>query len=344
MKKLWVTFLKDTKLSFNGLYFYIEIGMALIFIAIMLFIVPENFDQSQKLFLTFEGNVQNSGIFEELLLQDEAMEILDTREDLESAMKEDRTSMGFVIGTENDRMVYEMVLQGYESERMINLMKLSVESIFNGSIFQLDELVSEVQLEESPPKLTDREAILPIYIALNVGLMGLFIIAAYIFLDKEEGVIKAYAVAPVHIWQYLASKLLIMLLMGIITSAMTFLAIVRFDLNYLYLIALIIAFNLFGSSLGLFVASFFNTMVKAMGAMYGLIMLMILPGISYFMPAFNPTWIKVLPTYPMMFSIRDLLSRSITGTEVMIQTSVFLIVAFILFWAANLRFKKTLTV
>ena len=36
--------------------------------------------------------------------------------------------------------------------------------------------------------------------------MGFFIIAAYIFLDKKEGVIKAYAVTPSPVWKYLLSK------------------------------------------------------------------------------------------------------------------------------------------
>lgn len=344
MKKLWVTFLKDARLSLNGLYFYIEIGMAVIFVAIMLFVIPENFDQTQKLFLAFEGNPQDAGALEKMIMEEDAIELVESRNDIVAEMKADRSSIGIVLSKENDRMVYEMVLQGYESDRMINLMKLSIESMFSGAVFDMDSLIPVRQLEESPAKLTDREAILPIYMAMNVGLMGLFIIAAYIFLDKEEGVIKAYAVAPVSMWQYLASKLMIMLLMGILTSIITFVAIVGLDINYLFLVVLVIAFNLFGSSLGLFVASFFNTMVKAMGAMYGLIMIMLLPAVSYFMPAFNPSWIKIMPTYPMMFSIRDLITGTISGMEIVAQTSVFLIAASILFMAANMRFKKTLTV
>ena len=48
--KLWYTFLKDMKLSLQGFYFYIELVMALIFIAVLVFVVPENFDPNVKVY------------------------------------------------------------------------------------------------------------------------------------------------------------------------------------------------------------------------------------------------------------------------------------------------------
>ncbi|MBM7560795.1 ABC transporter permease [Fusibacter tunisiensis] len=338
MRKLWVTFIKDMKLSFNGLYFYIEIGLAVIFLAIMLFVVPENMETNQKMFLTLDSTLPDA-MFE--MEDSDHVVFLESRESVVKALEEDRSAIGAAVTMVGESLEFDVILQGYESERMINLMRLGIESMF---MDQKMDSVDVVQIEASPERLSDREAILPVYITMNVGMMGLFIIAAYIFLDKEEGVIKAYAVAPVKVWQYLASKMLIMLIMGIITSLIVFVALLGFKVNYLYFIGMIIAFNLFGSSLGLFISSFFDTMVKAMGAMYAVIMIMILPTVAYFMPSFNPFWVKILPSYSMMFMIRDLISNQIVGTKFLLQILAFLGVSAVLFVLANERFKKSLTV
>lgn len=344
MRKLWMTFLKDAKLSFNGLYFYMEIGMALIFIAVLLFVIPENFESSQRFYVAMELEGTDTDAVQRLMGSSDDVTVLENRSEIESAMKKDRSSVGAVIRKNENKFVYEMILQGYENESMKNLIKAGIEGEVLSQIPGFSSEITVRTLEMNSEKLSDRVNLIPIYLTMNVGMMGLFIIAAYIFLDKEEGVIKAYAVAPVDVWQYLASKMMIMLMMGLITSFVTVLAIVGFSINYLYLLGLIVAFNTFGSALGLLISSFFNTMVKAMGAMYVFIMMMMLPTISYLMPSFNPVWIKVLPSYPMMFSLRELLFENGDQSYIVMQIGIYLLLGLLLFIAANHRFKKTLTV
>ncbi|MBF7097149.1 ABC transporter permease [Alkalibacter mobilis] len=345
MSKLWTTFLKDAKLSFNGLYFYIEIGLAFIFVAVMLFVVPENFESGQKInaFVNLDEPIK-SQIEEQITSEDDSL-LYDSRTALEDSLEKDRSAVGIEIKSNGSgEIIYDFVLQGYENDRIKSLLKSTVEGEFLSSIPGFESSVSYDVLEPDSQRLTDRANILPIYLTINVGLMGLFIIAAYIFLDKDEGVIKAYAVAPVKIWQYLAAKMLIMLLMGLITSIIPVLMLAGTDVNFLLLIVMVSSFNLFGSALGLFVSSFFDSMVKAMGGLYAAVMLMVLPSLSYFAPSFNPAWIKVFPSYPMMFAFRELLLKNGDTGYIWMQTVLFLILALLVFFAANLRFKKTLTV
>lgn len=344
MRKLWMTFLKDAKLSFNGLYFYMEIGMALIFIAVLLFVVPENFESSQNIYVVMELESAETDRFQSLMGDSDDVTFLSNRSEIESSMNKDRSSVGAIIKKSEGKYNYEMILQGYESESMKNLIQAGIEGEVLAQIPGISNDVSVRTLEKESAKLSDRDNIIPIYLTMNVGMMGLFIIAAYIFLDKEEGVIKAYAVAPVEVWKYLASKVMIMLMMGLVTSLITVLALVGLNVNYLYLIGMIVAFNTFGSALGLFISSFFNTMVKAMGVMYVFVMIMIFPAISYLMPSFNPLWIKLFPSYPMMFSLRELLLENGDHSYILLQIGIFGVLALILFLAANHRFKKTLTV
>lgn len=344
MAKLWTTFLKDAKLSFQGLYFYIEIGLALIFIAVMLFVVPENFDQTQKAFIF--ANVDESVLDQ---LSDEWSEVdpsyfVDSRQNLEAALEEDRSAVGVELRQEDGKLVFDFVLQGHESPAMKNLLKGTLEASFLTQIPGFETQVEESVLEPDAKRLSDRENVLPIYLTVNMGLMGLFIIAAYIFLDKDEGVIKAYAVAPVRIWQYLASKVMIMMLMGILTSLLVVVALTGFKVNFILLLGLIVAFNFFGSALGLLLSSFFDSMTKAMGALYAAVMIMILPVISYFAPSFNPVWIRFFPTYPMMFSFRSLLLEDTNLAYMGMNIGLFLVLGVLLFIAAAARFKKSLTV
>lgn len=75
---------------------------------------------------------------------------------------------------------------------------------------QLPGFSSATELQTLDPnaqRLSDRISFLPMYLLLNCAFMGLFIVAAYVFMDKEEGTIRALTVTPVTVRDYLASKL-----------------------------------------------------------------------------------------------------------------------------------------
>jgi hypothetical protein len=351
MKKLITTIAKDIKLSFNGLYFYIEFGLALIFILIMLFVVPENFQSGQSYQLILEVDEPLKTQLTKQLMDNNTSDtdentvyIHTTKESLQNAMEKNRNTVGLIVRSEANKVKYELVLQGYESDTMKALMKTIIEGEVLAKVPGFESAVTTRVLEPNAIKLSDRANILPIYLTMNVALMGLFIIAAYIFLDKDEGVIKAFAVTPVRIWQYLASKIVIMAFMGVATSLLVCFAVVGFSINYGRLILLVLAFNFFGSALGLLISSYFDAMTKAMGALYMVIMVLMFASIAYLMPSFNPIWIKWFPSYPMLFSFRALLLPEGNVSYIYQNIGVFFILSAVLFAFANWRFKKTLTV
>lgn len=345
MKKLIKTFLKDMKISFNGLYFYIEVGFAVIFVLVMLFVVPENFDQTQHFHIYTDLDEKDSSrIVEQFDLSGAHITMHDDMDSLKAAMSDDRSSLGFYIGMENSQPVYDIIFQGFETERTKSMFKTMLESRILTQMPGFEGGIETTVLEPRADTLTDREHILPIFLTMNVGFMGLFIIAAYIFLDKDEGVIKSFAVSPAKIWHYLASKLMIMLIIGISTSFFVILLLSGSYINYPLFTGAIIAFNLFGSTLGLLISSYFDTMSKAMGGLYFAVLLLVFPSISYFMPAFTPLWIKWFPSYPMLFSFREIMLRDGNHGYALRSILIFVLLSAILFAYSNLRFKKTLTV
>lgn len=165
---------------------------------------------------------------------------------------------------------------------------------------QLPGFSSATELQTLDPnaqRLSDRISFLPMYLLLNCAFMGLFIVAAYVFMDKEEGTIRALTVTPVTVRDYLASKLLVMLFTGLLTGLLVTSLVAGTRVHYQWLILILVAGNLFGTVLGLFIASFYQSILSSLGAMYAIIVLLGLGGVPYYMPSFSPLVLRaaVLP-------------------------------------------------
>jgi hypothetical protein len=343
--KLWYTFVKDMKLSLQGFYIYIELVMALIFVAVLMFVIPENFEPNVSVYAHIDLPDAMMSIVEKSLSREEfQLERLASRAEVEDALAKNRRAVGLEISREGGKYVYDYILQGYEDERFRNIIRESVTSHFTSALPAFEDVTEVETFESASEKLSDRLNMLPVYLALNAAFMGLFIIASYVFLDKEEGTIRALTVTPAKVWHYLAAKVGVLLVTGVVSALVVALLVAGSKPHYLHLMALVIACNFFGSALGLFIASFFNTMTKAMGWLYLAVIVLAFASISYYLPAFSPLAIRLLPSYPMLFAFREtLLDRANLG---MIYANVggFAAAGVVLFLLANYRFKRTLTV
>ena len=131
---------------------------------------------------------------------------------------------------------------------------------------------------------------------------------------------------------------------GIISGFLLMIVVVGTKANYLHFSILLITTSLFGSALGLFIASFFDSMTKAMGCLFSFVLIFALAATSYFSPSFSPTIIKFLPSYPIMFAFREVLLNNPNINYVYMTVLGFGIASIVLFIGANYRFKKTLTI
>ncbi len=343
--KLLHTFLRDLKVSYRTYYVYIEFIMALIIVAVLLFVVPENFEAKTKLFLHVEEGVSSELILDSLETDSSTdVTLLDSREAVVSALEEDRAGQGAVISMNATGIEYEIILQGYESEKVRNIMEKVMVTGFKTEHPDYTESTTQRVLDENSERLSDRISYMPLVLMLNSAFMGLFIVAAYVFMDKEERTIKALTVTPVSIKDYLLSKVGVMLFTGLITALLTTVLVAGFKVNYFYLVLLLIASNFFGTALGLFIASFYDSIIKSMGALYIVIMAMAFAGISYFMPSFSPAIIKLLPSYPLLFAFREVFLKQPDVGFILTTTLGFTAAAIVIFIFAVMRYKKTLTV
>lgn len=370
--KLFSTFLKDLKLSFRSFYIYIEIIMAAIFIAVLLFVVPENFSGEGKVFIhinldkemiesliesvpdeeadseslasLLEAASGDSSQIENIENLPAGISLMESREQVRSSLVENRDATGLIVSADNGRLRFEFILQGYESEQIRNILQKQFVAPMLSIMPGYEENIVITTLEASAEKLPDRVNILPVLLILNSAFIGLFTIAAYLFMDKEEGTIKAIAVTPAKVWQYLLSKVGVMLVTGIATGSLVVLSIAWKHVNFGHFLVLMFCFNLFGSTLGLFIASFFDTLTKALGSLYIVILILSFTSVSYFMPAFSPRLITWLPSYPMLFAMRETLLQKPDIQYIYFWALVFIAVSVVLFLLADRRYRRTITI
>ena len=368
--KLWHSFLKELKLSSRSFYFYIEIFMAGIFLFLLLLVIPDNFSVKTSEFLYYDTSfVTNENIEKEILKNDEdgqielvefewGNEIVQAKhyetetinyyvfDNLETTLgvAENEGAYAKIINvSDTGEINFTYYMQGYETDRLLN----TFSALHNGASAELKEVIdaTEVrQLHDYQVILSDRENIIPSVLTFNGSLVGMFILAAYIFLDKKEGVIKAYAVTTSPVWQYLLSKAGMVTVTSLITSMIITLPIMGAQPNYLVMLIFLLTTGFAASALGLLLSSYFDDIMQAFGVIFAFVIVMLLPNISYFIPTWNPEWIKYIPTYALLEGFKEVLLPAGDMTFVLISSASFLASGIVLFLFANVRFKKTLTI
>jgi hypothetical protein len=294
------------------------------------------FDQKTYSFETFKRYDLKTGKLET------TMYVCDNEDETIRLAYQEKNIGATVMINDQGESSYRYYIQGYETERLKNL--LYVLHNQDPDTFQQAYEQQDVTSLGKVPTLNTRQNMVPILVVLMGSLMGFFIVMAYIFLDKDEGVIRAFAVTPLPVWKYLLSKTMVIATTVLISSSIFTIPIMGSQPNYLlfYLLLLISSFAF--SSLGLYIASFFDSISKAFGVLYIFMVVMMLPAFSYFIPSFDPLWLRLFPTYPLLQAMKETMMVNPDVRYVLLYSGVFLVGGIILFVLADIRFKKSLTV
>ncbi len=238
---------------------------------------------------------------------------------------------------------YNTVLFGYETERYQNIIKTA-----HGTV-DFDMLASQMMIEEENvvylepiETLNNRQNILPLALVLMNGLMGMMIIIAYISVDKSDGIIKAMAVSPIRIGSYLLSKILVVLTTVSISSAIITIPVMGMQPNYLMFALSTISMTVLSCVVGALAGTFFADLKSSYSLIMIMAIVMMLPVLSFMVPAFNPPWMKFLPSYYMLESLKETLLVSCDVPFVVATSLAMLAGSGVLFIVANKRFKKIL--
>ena len=368
--KLLSSFKKELILATRSFYFYIELGFAVILLALLLFAVPEHANTMETSYLYLDLSGQSAAAMTDYLLQEdldgqmesvtleagkesfnaqliqtdsEYLYLLGSEQDVVS-LADAKRDVGCVISLDSDNQLhYKYYLQGYESTRLKNIISVLLNE--NSDVLQERFDAQPVRaLSTGAEPLNDRQNALPPLLAFNCSLMGMFIMAAYVFLDKKEGVINAYAVTASSVSRYLLSKTFVIMLTAVVSGLIIVMPIMGFTINYGLLLLLLLTSGFFGSVVGLLLASFHENITKAFGTIFLLLMIMMVPAIAYFLPGWSPVWVSFLPSDPIIKGFREILTPGGDALYALLVSAGFLAGGSALFALTDLRFKRSLSI
>ncbi len=188
--------------------------------------------------------------------------------------------------------------------------------------------------------LSFKQSFIPLIIVYLNGLISIFIVAGHIFNDKVQDVLRPTMLSPLSMREMLLAKLISSLPAGIITSLIIAIPIMKLDANYPLLILLVLATCIFAGGLGLLISAFFDNMKSSFGLMIIILVLLMLPILSYYVPTFSPSWIKLIPSHHMLLSIKDAITNNGNYTYSLITSAGLIITSIVLLEIASIRYKK----
>lgn len=324
MKELWSTYKKDLKLAIRSFYIYVVLFFAFIYIFVMHFAVPENTDSNFEV-LAGEGFVALSdevkGVINESDM-DENLTIVESREAILDELEHDRTATGVYYDLVDGKLQIEYIMQGFEGDTTRAMTKQITESEFAKSVDPSLEVNVTYLKGKNAESMSLASMMTPIFVVMESALMGMFLVAAYIFMEKNEGTVKAYLVSPAKTLTYIGAKVMMFVTFGLVSAVLSALLVNGFTFNILTFSLSIAVFSVFGTLLGVFLAAFFDNIQGAMLWIVVIAGIFAVSTVSYSMPSFSPVFIRYLPTYPMQFALRDILTG--LGNSAYVWQNIFL--------------------
>ena len=181
------------------------------------------------------------------------------------------------------------------SEKMLNSLLLP----FTGMAPQ--ELTVEFIKEIKEP-VPFNKSMVPILICFEALITGVILGGALMLAEKEDGTVNALRIAPVGAFKYLMSKTILFSIIGTLYAALICLFCIGFSIAWVPF--LLLSFS--GTAIFTLMGLAFTTLFKDMSSWFFSITLLLtinmLPVISYSSPSFAPLWIKLIPSYPILFS------------------------------------------
>lgn len=344
MRRLLGLLIKDFKVAYRNFFLLIVIVVAGLLILITNFLIPEKVNLDSKVLFAVEGQEEETlrGTAGYLESQSGSRRLSD-RNEITQGMKADKNTVGLLLKESGGKPEIEIILQGFENERSRNALALTLESILNaGQISSENIEVITLKTDGSHEKISFNKSFVPLMILNEPIMLGFIFIATLIFIEKEEGTIKAYMVTPGGLAVYLWSKILLMMGLSLLSTVLITIFTAGLNVNWLLLLIITIAGSLFSSTVAMFIASFFDNISQAMIWILGISLLFTAPIVSYFIPSFAPRFVTQIPTYQLMFALREAIFPS-GGLGLVYRSIISLIImSAILFALSLISYRRSL--
>ncbi len=253
---------------------------------------------------------------------------------------QERNIGGIIYYDKNGREHYEMFLSGIVTEKFKN----ASYALHNDNIYDVidDAEQQSVRHLGKIDQLNFKQSFIPLIIVYLNALMGIFIVAGHLFNDRAQDVISPARVSPISMNQILLAKLIASLPVSLVSALIICIPIMKFQPNYPLLILVVLATAFFAGSVGLLIASYFDSMKSSFGLMMIVLVALMLPILSYYLPTFSPSWLKLIPSHHILLSVKDAISKSADGIYALMTSAALLLVSIPIIALSAIRFKRAL--
>jgi hypothetical protein len=291
MKKLGSLLQQDFKLLLhNAIFWVISVTLVLIIVTVN-FLVPSETSVNQTQMVVYGLDIEGSWI-----------EHVDTLEEVERAVRE--TAKVGVVGEEDPIKIIHDGL----SDKAVALLATTLTPPS-----KIPPQVKVVSIGKAWSIAPLNKRMMPILISFEAVVLGFVMAGVLLLEDKQEMVLQAYRVSPGGTASYIVSKTLLFALVGTVYAILMAVLTIGVSFNWgTFLLLTFLGCALY-TLLGLCVTVFFKDLSSWFFVATLVLSLNMLPMITYSAPTFSPTWIRYVPSYPIVFSYGHVLFQTGKG-------------------------------
>ncbi len=296
---------QDMVVAYRSRFPHAVLVVALLFIALIVWVVPKdmNHDSSvMHLDQTMNREVapwllQNGVPAEDLAVDDASL--------MEAVEDRQQTGVLWEGSLENPQIT--IFYPGLQSDSSMMVMEAALESLVRSARGDIPMDTYElVQLRPAAEKVPFNRSMVPLVIAFDVVLLGFMFAAVMVFQEKQEGSIRAFRITPGRPLEYMAAKSSVNILLGLLYTLLLTVAVTGIPERLTLLLAVVFLASLLMTLTGLLLSVFFNNLSEFLFVAVFISAIFTLPMVSYFQPSFAPSYLQVIPSYPVLFGLREI--------------------------------------
>ncbi len=292
MKRILNLVLQDIRLLLRNALFWVITCSLVVIILTVHFLIPEDFNTNTQHIVSWN-----------LKLELPATTPLESEQAVLDSVKQEGT-VGFIQNEDNITLIHS----GLSAKAQNALM-----SVLFGKPSGLEIKVKSIT--ESTGRVPENIRLAPVFICFEALISG-FLMAGILMLEEKEGkTIKAYRVSPAGTLEYVTAKTILFGTIGTVYALLMAVFIIGFQFSWSGFILMAFVSSSLFTLLGLSITVFFQDISSWFSLSVSFLALNMLTMVSYSSPSFSPAWIRVIPSWHMLFAFEKLMFGTGSGIE-----------------------------
>lgn len=331
LSRLWTAFKRDNVINWRTGYVAITALVVVMYVVVVRWLIPADVSSEPRLYILDQTADRRIATFSEQQPGADVV-VVDSVAALEEGMQASQNSVGLALEEGDPVPEVTYYFQSFHGERARNLMIVSTDArvqALYGAAAAPPAAVETTTLRSNVEayRLPFNKLLVPAFLFSDPAMIGMIFMAVLIFMEKDEGTLRAYLVTPGRTWEYLLTKALTIALLAVGFTLLFVPATAGVaGVNWPVLLVLVVLGALFTSLLGAAVAVYFDNISQFLFPAILLILFISLPSAAYFVPGFSPWWLRVMPTYPLVFGLREAIFPS-GNTQIILLATVYMLAA-----------------